>query len=80
MGTLFPIGVTISRASAEAAWKQARREGREILAADLDLTWETQDTDTMTKAQRARIAGFARALRRMKEDATHDETTVAGAC
>ena len=52
----IPVGVTISRASAEAAWKTACAEGRTVRPGDLAMTWDFRDDPT--PAQERRFADF----------------------
>lgn len=72
MGYMVPTGVTISRASAEAAWKRHKKDGGSVTAGELDLTWEQTDSDLLRDSQRRMFFDFL--LHKLTEEADRDET------
>lgn len=72
MAISIPVAITISRASAESAWKKSRAEGRDVDPADLDITIEWSD-QCSEEQQRA----FAHWMLDSMREADTDETAEA---
>lgn len=58
MSLMIPVGLTVSRASAEAAWKKSRETGEPVRPEDLQIEIDYTPDDLMTDTQRRWFSDF----------------------